>query len=132
MPGELDMAKQRGLCARLHTGLWSMRGYGGSGVPLESDTRLYAEQGGTVQLYYFPPGLAHPATGPVMATTLGTTFTSPTYYISMASAYASDACSEWDQQPRYIVILMQCAHDLQVVSVQLSPLRSSQYPQACR
>ncbi|OQO12326.1 hypothetical protein B0A48_02968 [Cryoendolithus antarcticus] len=49
--------------------------------------------GGVVQLLYFPPGLSHPATGPVVATTLGTTLTSPTNYISFESLYASDVCS---------------------------------------
>ncbi|KAK6443437.1 hypothetical protein LTR95_000264 [Oleoguttula sp. CCFEE 5521] len=49
--------------------------------------------GGVVQLLYFPPGLSHPATGPVIATTLGTTLTSPTNYISFESLYASDVCS---------------------------------------
>jgi hypothetical protein len=53
-----------------------------------------AVTGGTIELLYFPPGLSHPATGPVVATTLGTVLTSPTYYISFASLYASDACSE--------------------------------------
>jgi hypothetical protein len=52
-----------------------------------------AVTGGTIELLYFPPGLSHPATGPVVATTLGTVLTSPTYYISFASLYASDACT---------------------------------------
>lgn len=50
--------------------------------------------GGSIELLYFPPGMTpHPATAPVVATTLGTVLTSPTYYISFASIYASDACS---------------------------------------
>ncbi|KAK4553253.1 hypothetical protein LTR86_009553 [Recurvomyces mirabilis] len=53
-----------------------------------------AVTGGTIELLYFPPGLtAHPKTGAIVATTLGTVLTSPTYYISFASLYASDACS---------------------------------------
>lgn len=52
-----------------------------------------AVTGGTIQLLYFPPGLTpHAATEPVVATTLGTVLTSPTYYISFESLYASDAC----------------------------------------
>lgn len=55
---------------------------------------LMPSQGGTIQLLYSPPGLSHPATeGPVVATTLGTVLTSPTYYISFESLYASDACN---------------------------------------
>lgn len=49
-------------------------------------------QGGTIQLLYFPPGLSHAATGPVIASTLGTEFTSPTNYISFATVFAKDAC----------------------------------------
>jgi len=53
-----------------------------------------AVTGGSIELLYFPPGMTpHPATGPVVATTLGTVLTSPTYYISFASIYASDVCS---------------------------------------
>lgn len=53
-----------------------------------------AVTGGSIELLYFPPGMTpHPATAPVVATTLGTVLTSPTYYISFASIYASDACS---------------------------------------
>ncbi|KAF2719807.1 hypothetical protein K431DRAFT_313768, partial [Polychaeton citri CBS 116435] len=52
-----------------------------------------AVTGGTIELLYFPPGLSHPATGgPLIVTTLGTEFTSPSYYISFHSVYASDAC----------------------------------------
>ena len=51
-----------------------------------------AVTGGTIQLLYFPPGLSHSATAPVVATTLGTTLTSGTYYIFFESLYASDAC----------------------------------------
>lgn len=53
-----------------------------------------AVTGGSIELLYFPPGMTpHAATAPVVATTLGTVLTSPTYYISFASIYASDACS---------------------------------------
>jgi hypothetical protein len=53
-----------------------------------------AVTGGSIELLYFPTGMTpHPATGPVVATTLGTVLTSPTYYISFASIYASDVCS---------------------------------------
>lgn len=52
-----------------------------------------AVTGGTIELLYFPPGMTHPETMPVVATTLGTVLTSPTYYISFESLYASDACS---------------------------------------
>jgi hypothetical protein len=45
-----------------------------------------------VQLLYFHPGLSHPATGPVIATTLGTTFTSPSYYISFSNLHAANGC----------------------------------------
>lgn len=49
---------------------------------------------GSIELLYFPPGMTHhAATAPVVATTFGTVLTSPTYYISFASIYASDACS---------------------------------------
>jgi hypothetical protein len=45
-------------------------------------------------LLYFPPGMTpHAETAPVVATTLGTVLTSPTYYISFESIYASDVCS---------------------------------------
>ncbi|KAK5713549.1 hypothetical protein LTR15_011249 [Elasticomyces elasticus] len=53
-----------------------------------------AVTGGEIQLLYFPPGLSrHAATQPIVATTLGTVLTSPTYYLSFKSLYASDACS---------------------------------------
>ncbi|KAK3626125.1 hypothetical protein LTR56_020032 [Elasticomyces elasticus] len=51
-----------------------------------------AVTGGSIELLFFPPGLSHPATGPVTASTLGTVLTSPTYYISFATVNASDAC----------------------------------------
>lgn len=49
-------------------------------------------QGGTIELLFFPPGLTPATNGPVIATTLNTTLTSPTLYISLASVYASDGC----------------------------------------
>jgi hypothetical protein len=53
-----------------------------------------AVTGGSIELLYFPPGMTpHPATAPVVATTLETVLTSPTYYISFEKIYASDACS---------------------------------------
>jgi hypothetical protein len=53
-----------------------------------------AVTGGSIQLLYFPPGMTpHPETAQVVATTLGTVLTSPTYYISFESIYASDVCS---------------------------------------
>jgi len=53
---------------------------------------LISPQGGTIELLYFPPGLTPMTDGPVIATTLNTTLTSPTMYISLASVYASDGC----------------------------------------
>ncbi|KAF2166584.1 hypothetical protein M409DRAFT_23218 [Zasmidium cellare ATCC 36951] len=50
--------------------------------------------GGTVQLLYWPPATASPSPGQIVtATGFGTTFTSPTLYISFDSLYASDFCS---------------------------------------
>ncbi|KAI9701715.1 MAG: hypothetical protein M1820_006343 [Bogoriella megaspora] len=55
--------------------------------------------GGTVRLIYWPvteTGFLNrtaPLTAPLTAVALGTTFTSPTVYISYGSVYASDSCS---------------------------------------
>ncbi|KAK5132497.1 hypothetical protein LTR08_009043 [Meristemomyces frigidus] len=49
--------------------------------------------GGTVQLLFWPPSTANRAR-PVTSVGLGTTFTSPTIYISFDSLYASDSCSK--------------------------------------
>ncbi|KAK3072377.1 hypothetical protein LTR53_006918 [Teratosphaeriaceae sp. CCFEE 6253] len=51
-----------------------------------------AVTGGTVELLYFPPGLTPNTDGPVIATLLGTTLTSPTAYISLAAIHAMDGC----------------------------------------
>ena len=54
-----------------------------------------AVTGGTVQLLYWPATATNnlSATGPVTLSTDGTVLTSPTYYISYRSVYASDGCS---------------------------------------
>lgn len=64
-----------------------------------------AIQGGTVQLIYWPPAtstygsdgrytaLSSNDTGVVTAETLGTTFTSPTVYVSFDSLWARDSCT---------------------------------------
>ncbi|KAK4902998.1 hypothetical protein LTR49_026932 [Elasticomyces elasticus] len=65
-----------------------------------------SQVGGTVQLLYWPaatsvpsngslPSTASPiptAAGPVTAVTLGTTLTSPTFYVSYKNVYAANAC----------------------------------------
>lgn len=54
-----------------------------------------AVTGGTVQLLYWPATATNnlSATDSVTLSTLGTVLTSPTYYISYRSVYASDGCS---------------------------------------
>ena len=51
--------------------------------------------GGTIRLIYWPvTKTAVPETYLVTASAFGTVFTSPTVYISLASVYASDSCSQ--------------------------------------
>ncbi|KAI7480514.1 hypothetical protein KC351_g6949 [Hortaea werneckii] len=61
-----------------------------------------AVTGGSVRLIYWPPATTTnnisapstaPISAPVTAVTLGTTFTSPTLYISYSNVYAANACN---------------------------------------
>ncbi|KAK4894689.1 hypothetical protein LTR27_007077 [Elasticomyces elasticus] len=51
-----------------------------------------AVTGGTIEVLYFPPGMTPYTDGPVTATTLNTTLTSPTVYISLSKVHANDGC----------------------------------------
>ncbi|GAB1736980.1 hypothetical protein NU219Hw_g346t1 [Hortaea werneckii] len=62
-----------------------------------------AVTGGSVRLIYWPPATTTnnisapstaPISAPVTAVTLGTTFTSPTLYISYSNVYAANACND--------------------------------------
>ncbi|KAI7647119.1 hypothetical protein KC318_g18857, partial [Hortaea werneckii] len=62
-----------------------------------------AVTGGSVRLIYWPPATitnnisapsTAPISAPVTAVTLGTTFTSPTIYISYSNVYAANACND--------------------------------------
>ncbi|KAI7197552.1 hypothetical protein KC316_g6945 [Hortaea werneckii] len=62
-----------------------------------------AVTGGSVRLIYWPPATTTnnisapstaPISAPVTAVTLGTTFTSPTIYISYSNVYAANACND--------------------------------------
>ena len=84
-----------------------------------------AIQGGTVQLIYWPPAtstygpdgmytaLTGNATGPIIAETLGTTFTSPTVYVSFDSLWARDSCTPFGKTHAGSIVAITDTADLQ-------------------